>query len=157
MLINNRFLRSAITAFFCISASLTYADKDFDPRGQIIQIHTRLYSFVGQPIWTLIIRDIDNNKVYPYLFDFSTGENDWQAFTYSKNYLITVSRMQIVSYESCFNKYKNYRLNNFCHLESNGRVHRGESMIIDIEGDLSPNTDTFNCHISTYREDPYLF
>ncbi len=136
----------------CLTTTIGYAQTDDDGLGQTIQIQTYFHSWVGKPIWTLIIRDIDHNQNIPYLFDITRGENHWVVFTYSRNYLITVSRMQIETYRSHFFKYKNYRMNNFCNLESNGRIIRGESMYITLEGDLSPDTNTFSCQISRYPD-----
>lgn len=134
----------------CVTAG--YAQTDDNSLGQIIQINTRLHSFVGRPIWTLIIRDIDHNQNIPYLFDFTRGGNHWIALTYGRNYLITASRLQIETYRSRYNQYKNYRMQNFCNLESNGRINRGESMYITIEGDLSPYANSYTCHVSTFPD-----
>jgi hypothetical protein len=120
--------------------------------GQVIQINTRFHYFVGNPSFTLIIRDLDHNQNMPYLFDITRGENHWVVFTYGRNYLIEVSKLQIETYQPRYNTYQQYRLNNFCHLESNGRIIRGESMYITIEGDLTPNPNTFSCHVSIYPE-----
>ncbi|MBX3708406.1 MAG: hypothetical protein KIT56_07130 [Gammaproteobacteria bacterium] len=131
---------------------MSYAqyDERLDGLGQVIQINTRFRSFVGKPTWTLIIRDIDHGQNIPYLFDIRRGGNHWVAFTYGRNYLITASRLQIETYQSRYNKYKNYRIKNFCNLESNGRIIRGRSMYITIEGHLSPYSNTYVCHVSTY-------
>jgi len=141
-----------MSILLCITSPLSYAQIDDDGIGQTIQIYTRFHSFVGNPSWTLIIRDIDHDQNIPHLFDIARGENHWVVFTYSRNYLITVSRMQIETYRSRYNKYKNYRLNNFCHLESHGKISRGQSMYITIEGDLSPDTHTFSCSVATYPD-----
>ncbi len=141
-----------IFILFCLAASGAYAQMESDGLGQTIQIHTFLHSFVGKPTWTLIIRDIDHNQNVPYLFDVTSGENYWVALTYGRNYLITVSNLKIETYRERRNTYKQYKLNDFCHLESNGRIIRGESMYITIEGDLSPNTNTFSCHVLTYPD-----
>lgn len=118
--------------------------------GQTIQIYTRFHSFVGKPIWTLVIRDIDHNQNIPYLYDITKGDNFWLAFTYGRNYLITASNLQIETYEGKYNIYKNYRIKNFCNLESNGRIIHGESLYITIEGNLSPRRHTYTCHISQF-------
>jgi len=132
--------------------TLSYAQPDTNGLGQIIQINTRFHYFVGNPSWTLIIRDLDHNQTMPYLFDITRGENHWIVFTSGRNYLITVSKLQIETYQPRYNTYKQYKLNNFCNLESNGRISRGESMYVTIEGGLSPNTNTFSCHVSTYPD-----
>jgi hypothetical protein len=113
--------------------------------GQSIQIYTRLTSFVGKPSWLLIIRDIDNNENLPYLYDFEQGDNFWLAFTFGRNYLITASNL-------VFNPYPNKKISNFCGLESNGRIIRGESLYITIQGKLTPNTNTFTCSVLRYAD-----
>ncbi len=135
-----------------IVTSLSYAQGDDNGIGQTIQIETHFRSFVGNPSWTLIIRDLDHNQNVPYLFDVTRGNNHWVAITYGRNYLITASRMQIETYRSRYNTYKQYRISDFCNLESNGRINRGESMYITIEGDLSPDTDTYSCQIFKFPE-----
>ena len=148
-----QWIKNSVTLFLCLIASIAaHAQTGINPLGQVIQIHTYLHSFVGKPIWTLIIRDVDSGIVYPYIYDFTRTENNWLAFTYGKNYLITVSRLQIESYQMTYNRYKNYRINNFCGLESNGRIMRGMSMTITISGDLSPYSDTYTCQVSVYPD-----
>lgn len=144
------------TSWLLIMPCIIYAQMAGDGVGQFIQIQTRLHSWVGKPTWLLIIRDIDHNQNLPYLFDVSRGENFWVALTYGKHYLITVSRLQIETYQSRYNKYKKYSINNFCHLESNGRIIRGESMYITLEGNLTPNSATSRCVITRYV-DPGTF
>ena len=126
--------------------------QEQNPLGQTLQITTRLHSFVGRPIWTLIIRDVDRNIVYPYLYDFTQANNHWLAFTYGSNFLITASELQITTYQSRYNKYKNYRIRNFCNLESNGRIVRKHNMFIEITGDLSPYDTSYTCHVTSYPD-----
>lgn len=120
------------------------------PFGQMIEIRTHLTSFIGDPVWSLEIRDIDNNQILPYVFDIKRGDNYWVALTYGHNYLIQASRMQFVSYQSRYNTYRNFRIKNFCRIESNGRILRNRSATIYLEGNLSPNSDTYTCHMTTY-------
>lgn len=123
-----------------------------DSFGQTIQITTRLHSFVGKPSWSLVIRDIDHNENIPYLFDFTRGNDFWVAFTYGRNYVIVASTLQIESYKAWRNSYNHYRIHNFCHLESQGRIQRAESMFITITGNLSPNRDTYTCYVSKLKD-----
>jgi hypothetical protein len=118
--------------------------------GQTLQITTRFHSYVGKPQWLLIIRDIDHDQNIPYVYDIQRGNNYWLALTYGKNYVITVSTLQFSPYRS--NPYGTKTIHDFCHLESRGRIIRGESMIINISGDLSPNTNTFNCNVLEYPD-----
>src|SRR3990167_1995148 len=92
--------------FFSWMAPSSYGQTD--DFGQFIQINTRFSSFVGKPIWLIVIRDVDHNQNIPYLFDIKRGENTWVIFTYSRNYLIVASRLQIETYQSRYNQYKNY-------------------------------------------------
>jgi hypothetical protein len=134
--------------FSLFHSVLSYAQPAEDGVGQVIQITTQLHSFVGQPSWLLIIRDIDHGQNIPYLYDFRSGNNGWVAFTYSNNYLILASNLQFSPYRT--NPYRSAKINNFCHLESQGHIIRGEAMYITITGDLSPNTNTFTCHVLKY-------
>lgn len=153
MTLKNGFLWIIFSLTLLLSGASAYAQSDEDEGlGQVIQIHTQLHSFVGKPIWSLIIRDLDHNQNIPYLFDFRTGGNQWVAFTYSRNYLITVSRLQIETYRARYNRYKNIRINDFCNLESDGRIIRGRSMTITIRGDLSPYSDSYTCDVSSYPD-----
>lgn len=113
-----------------------------DGFGQTIEINTRLHSYLGKPTWLLIIRDVDHGQNIPYMYDFRKGTNFWLALTYSDNYLITVS-------ELVFNPYQK-KVKNFCNLESMGRIQRGTSLRIFIDGDLSPHTDTYHCNVLKY-------
>lgn len=127
-----------------------------DGFGQLIHIETHLHSFVGLPSWLIIIRDIDHNQVIPYLYDIRRGDNNWIALTYGKHYLITVSKIQAETYQSRYNKYKPYHINNFCHLESNGRIIRGESMRVIVEGNLAPYGNDIRCTVIRFK-DPSTF
>lgn len=122
--------------------------------GQTIQIHTRIHSFTGRPSWLLIVRDVDHEQNIPYIFDFRSGSNYWVALTYGRNYLITVSELQFSPYRKNpykTNPYTSAKINNFCQLESGGRIRRGESLYITIDGDLTPYSNTYRCHVSSYR------
>lgn len=137
-----------LIAILFLHASNCFADDD--GLGQSLQIYTRLQRFVGVPSWLLIIRDVDKNQNIPYIFDFKTGNNFWVAFTYSRNYLITVSELQFSPYRR--DPYYTKKIKNFCQLESNGQIIRGKSFYITINGNLTPNTDTFTCHVSKYSD-----
>lgn len=150
-----------IWIFFCLCliASISSAQSDSTPAyfptnefGQTIQIQTRLHSFLGKPTWLLVIRDLDHNQNIPYVYDFHRAENFWLAFTYGRNYLILASTLQIETYKPRENRYKKFKINNFCHLESNGRINRGTSMYLTISGHLSANTNTFSCHLLKYQD-----
>jgi hypothetical protein len=112
--------------------------------GQTIQIQTRLHSFVGKPAWLIIIRDIDHNENLPYLYDFTTGTNYWITLTYGIDYLVTAS-------ELTFNPYGR-TIKDFCNLESMGHIERGISMVVDLSGDLTPNTASYRCHIMKFKD-----
>lgn len=162
MSIKQGLIHIGIAILLCLSTTITSAhpqdiDLDgIDGLGQTIEIHTRLRSFIGKPSWTLIIRDLDHGQNIPYLFDFTRGDDHWVVFTYSRNFLITASRLQIETYRSRYNKFKNYRINNFCNIESNGRIIRGNSMYITIEGDLSPYSNSYTCNVSSYPDGKYF-
>ena len=74
------------------------------------------------------------------------------AFTYSNNYLILASTLTFETYQSRWNLYRKYKINNFCQLESNGRILRDTSMRIIITGNLTPNTDAFKCNVMRFYE-----
>ena len=139
-----------VLIYFCF-LPLALAQDDEVGIGETIQISTHLHSFVGKPSWLLIIRDVDTGNVYPYLYDIRRGDNYWVANTFSEHYLITVSQMQMVTFRSRTDNYRNYKIDNFCFLESNGRIIRNQSLSIVITGDLSPNENTYICNASYYR------
>jgi hypothetical protein len=114
-----------------------------DNFGHTIQLQTNLRSFVGKPSWLIIIRDIDHNQVIPYLYDFENESNAWIAFTYSKNYLITVSEL---SFSPSGRKIKN-----FCQLESMGAVQHG-SIQVYLTGKLTPREYTSSCQILKFSD-----
>src|SRR3990167_102337 len=140
-MIKKTILMIGLTATFLLAGTNAFAQR-MDNFGQTIQIRTNLSSFVDKPSWLLIIRDIEHNQVIPYLYDFTEESNYWLAFTYSKNYLITVSEL---SFSPSGRKIKN-----FCHLESMGAIQRGTSLQIDITGKLTPRAYTSNCQVLKY-------
>lgn len=128
-----------------------------DGLGQTVQITTQLDSFVGRPSWLIVIRDIDHDQNIPYVYDFDTENNYWVAFTFSRNYVITTSELQFSPYRSYPNRFYSYyyserKISNFCHLESGGRIMRGESVYITLRGKLTPNADTYTCHVASYHD-----
>lgn len=140
-----------IVCSLCLTATNSQAmpDNNF---GQTIQIQTRLHSFLGKPSWLIVIRDVDHNQNIPYVFDITRGNNFWLLFTYSRNYLISASNMQMSTYRSRYNTFGKYQIDNFCQIESGGRIAHGESMIITITGDLTPYSDTIQCHVSRFAD-----
>jgi hypothetical protein len=137
--------------FLCLIAfnDLIYA-ADNEGIGQTIEINTRFHSFVGRPLWLLVIRDLDHNQNISYLYDIHKGENFWIALTYGKQYLILASTLQIQTYGSRDNRFKKYTINNFCHLESHGKIMRGVSLFLNLEGDLTVNDNSINCQVSRF-------
>lgn len=127
--------------FFPFSLNLAQAQSK-ETFGQTIQIYTQLKSFIGNPAWLLIVRDVDHGVVYPYLYDFERGDHFWIALSHSHHYRITVSELQ-------FNPYRE-KLTNFCGLE-NG-ILDGESMTIRLYGDLTFNKRTVKCHVTKYKD-----
>ena len=127
--------------------------QDGDGIGQTIQIHSRLKCFVGKPSWTLIIRDVDSNQNIPYVFDFKKSTHFWVAMTFGHNYLITVSRLQFSPYTK--DPYHTKRIENLCHLESHGRIIKGDSMYITITGHLSPYAERYDCHVSQFQDNHF--
>lgn len=145
----NKFLAHTWVVLCCCITANSHAMPD-NHFGQTIQIHTRFHTFLGNPSWLIVIRDIDHNQNIPYVFDITRGDNYWLLFTYGRNYLITASRLQISNYQSRYNSYSKHEINNFCQLESGGRIIRGESMHITISGDLTPYSDTVQCSVSQF-------
>lgn len=142
-----------VTATMTTFMSPAYAHPDGDGLGQTIQIYTQLRSFVGRPSWLLIIRDIDHNQNIPYLYDFTQGDNFWLALTYGHNYLIEASTLQFAPYHR--NPFTTRVIHDFCHLESHGRIQRGESMYIMLKGNLAPGCHTYSCSVSKYLDDNF--
>ena len=152
-----------LALFFILSCAVSlYAEVSHaqgDGVGQIIQINTRFRSFVGRPSWLLIIRDLDHDQNIPYVFDVNRGQNTWTAVTYSHNYLISVSNLQFSPYHNYPNRmypYTSAKINNFCHLESNGHIYRNESIYVTLSGNLTPNTNTYTCHVSRHKEPNFV-
>ncbi|OGT61535.1 MAG: hypothetical protein A3E85_05505 [Gammaproteobacteria bacterium RIFCSPHIGHO2_12_FULL_45_12] len=113
-----------------------------DGFGQTIQIYTHFSAYQGHPVWLLIIRDLDRGQVLPYLYEVTQKDDFWLAFTYSRNYIITVSDLT-------FNPGKG-KIHNFCRLE-NRNLH-GESLYITLSGHLTVDTRDFTCQVSRYQD-----
>lgn len=112
--------------------------------GQTLQINTRFRSIIGKPVWLLIIRDVDTGIILPYLFDIKNNQDFWVAFTFARNYQITVSELKFGPFAI---------IHNFCHLE--GGVMSGKSMILTLTGDLTPSPQTSTCHNLTYNDSAF--
>lgn len=147
-----RLLRIILLSALCCCTVSSFAQPTQDGLGQTIQIYTRFHSIKGNPRILIIIRDVDHNQNVPYVFDIRHHNNFWLIFTYSKNYLITASELQISTPESNYNSYGNYHIRNFCHLESNGHIMREKSMYITIDGSLSSHPNTYNCSVSEFKD-----
>src|SRR5437762_1145039 len=63
----------SIIILMCLTPE-SFAQID-NPFGQVIEIQTRFHSFVGKPIWSLVVRDVDNNQNVPYIFRIHHGAN----------------------------------------------------------------------------------
>lgn len=141
-------IRIIFFLFLTTLAPISHAQED--GIGQTIQIYTRLTSFTGRPSWLLVIRDIDHNQNIPYLYDFYKGDNFWMALTYGHNYLVVASTLQFAPYRA--DPYRTRTIHNFCGLESQGRIIRGQSLYITISGKLTPDTNTFDCNVLRYAD-----
>jgi hypothetical protein len=127
----------------CLISGMTCADPN--GLGQTIQIYTHFSKIHAKPSWLLIVRDIDNGQNIPYIFDFERGDNFWLIFTFGKNYLITASRLT-------FNTPNHKKISNFCGLESNGRIIRGQSLYVTVSGKLTSNPDTYSCNVQSFQD-----
>lgn len=134
----------------CLFSLNLQAQPADDVFGNTVTINTVLDSYVGKPSLLIILRDIDNGMNLPYLFDIRGRNNNWVAFTYGRNYTIVAAQLQIVKFKPKFNTSRKFVTNNFCNLQSNGRILRGESIILTVTGRLTPNAYTYNCNISTF-------
>jgi len=143
-----RWIGACLLCFFCFIANLGFAQEN--DLGQILQIHTDLCSIRGRPSWALIIRDVDRGINIPYLYDFDQPQNFWLALSQTRNYLIKSSRLKYHIYSARENRFREYVVNNFCGLESNGRIIHGNSFSIRITGDLKPYSETLVCNVSQY-------
>lgn len=112
-----------------------------DPFGQNIQITTNFRSLMGKPTWLLVIRDVQNGQVLPYLYEIKNNDNFWIAFTYGHSYRVVASTLKFGRFAV---------INNFCHLE-NG-ILTGKSMIVTLTGDLTPNRATARCKVLKYSD-----
>lgn len=131
----------------CIILSVSWAMTSSvvaNSLGQTIQINTRFHSIAGKPVWLLILRDPDTGVVMPYLYDIKNNDNFWLALSFSRNYVVTASRVKFGPFAI---------INNFCHLE-NGVLSR-KSMIITLTGDLTPVPVTYKCHVLKYNDSAF--
>ncbi|TAK72923.1 MAG: hypothetical protein EPO11_09400 [Gammaproteobacteria bacterium] len=143
------FIYRGLCFLLCLTAMPCYAQ-------QTIQIYTRFQSFKGKPSLLLILRDVDHNQNIPYLFDVTRGDDFWLALSFSDRYLVQASTLKIRVYQPRSNTYKSYTIRDFCHLESRGQILRGESLYVTIDGDLTPNADTYTCHVSRYTDTNFV-
>jgi hypothetical protein len=153
MMLNKTLGYFCVFALLSMTALTSFAEQS--DMGQVIQIHTRLHSFIGKPTWLLVIRDLDHGENIPYVFEITRGQNFWIAMTYSRHYLISISNLQIETYREADNGFRNYKINDFCHLESRGRIIRNQSLYITIDGDLSADSSTYHCHVSRYADSQF--
>lgn len=114
------------------------------PLGQTLQINTRFRSIIGKPTWLLIIRDIDTGVVVPYLFDIRNNQDFWVAFTFARDYQVTVSELKFGPFAV---------IHNLCHLENS--ILSGKSMILTLTGDLTPSRQTARCHVLKYNDNAF--
>ena len=136
-----------LCVILCVTSPLAVAMDGF---GATLQIYTRFHTYVGKPQWLLMIYDADHGQMVPYLFDIHRGDNMWTAFTYSHDYEIVASTLQISTYQSNYNRFVQYTVNDFCHLETHGVPLQGESMYIIITGNLTLDANNISCQISRY-------
>jgi len=130
----------------CLFAAFNSYAQAFSYPGQTLQIYTHFQSIIDKPkpAWTLIIRDASSERVLTYLFDLRQNDNFWVAFTTGHSYIITASTVKWGPYAV---------IDNFCHLES--RVIAGQSMFITLKGNLSPDPNSFQCHVQRYSNTPF--
>lgn len=113
------------------------------PMGQTLLIQTHFSDVVGKPEWLLVVRDVQSGVVLPYLYEIKNNDNFWIAFTAGRTYRVTASTLKFGPYA---------KIHNFCGLE-NG-ILTGKSMSISLTGELSPNPNSFKCHVSQFSDNP---
>lgn len=135
-MIKKRIVVWSIAVSLALSASFVWADE---MSGQSLQINTYFHSIIGKPSWLLIVRDMQSQKVTPYLFDLRNDESFLMALTYGHAYRVTVSTL---TFGPCA------IIHNFCGLE-NG-VITGQSLFITLKGNLTPDPGSSKCHVEKY-------
>lgn len=155
MLINKKSASLCLIFVLFIGIWINNAYSIHQDPGETIQISTRLRSFVGNPSWLIVIRDLDHGQNIPYLYDIKKGENYWMAFTAGKNYLILASTLRINTHGTRQNRYKQYVIHDFCHLESKGRIARHQSLYITVTGDLTSNPNTVDCNVARFTHSEF--
>jgi hypothetical protein len=138
MRIKNRFL------LLLSLVSIACAAETIRPQSQTLQINTQFRSFVGKPQWVLIVRDVQTQEVFPYLFEIKNNDNFWVAFTPGRSYRVTASSLKFGPYA---------KVRNFCRLE-NG-ILDGTSMIITLTGTLTPSSADYKCRVMKYNNVPF--
>lgn len=112
-----------------------------NPFGQTVQINTHFRGIMGKPVWLLVLRDVDSGVVTPYMYDIKNDDNFWLALSFGRNYIITASTLKFGPFAI---------IHNFCHLE-NG-ILSGQSMTVNISGDLTPASVTSKCRVLKYKD-----
>jgi hypothetical protein len=111
--------------------------------GETLQINTHLRSITGKPTWVLVLRDIESQKVLPYMFDIKNNDNYWIAFSLSHTYQVVSSNLRFDAHNE---------INNFCGLED---THiNGVSMLINLTGRLTPDAGTSHCNTIKFKSYP---
>jgi hypothetical protein len=129
--------RMLILLLLCLGTSYAWANGFM---GQNLQINTHFRNILGKPTWLLILRDIDNNQVLPYIYDIEEKNNFWIAFTYGHTYQVTASTIRFLS---------GAEFANFCNLEHN--IFHDQSMFVTVSGDLTWNRQKSVCRVRKFK------
>src|SRR3990167_547746 len=129
-----------LIATIAYSCWLPYAHAQ-EISGQSIQLYTHFRSITGHPSWELLLRDPNTQKVFTYVFDITQLDNSWVILNESRNIRVIASLLHFFPYPK--------KIYNFCLLEN--RFLRGESLFIDVWGDVSPFRKTLQCNVMRYK------
>lgn len=129
-----------------------YTQTINDVIGQTIQIHAEV-DFSDVATWLIIVRDLDNGINIPYIFDLMPGVNNFVAPTFGRHYKIKSSRLTVIRYKPSCNTYRKFIINDFCHLQGGGRIHRYRSMSVILNGHLPGG---YRCQVYNYASTYFI-
>ena len=105
----------------------------------VIQVQGQLTGIEDSPTWLILLSNVDDGSIIPWMHDFGQGRSDWLVFPEGHDYRIVASELRFAH---------NTVFPNFCSLQDG--ILSDRSVQIFLRGKLSPAMDSFNCHVFSF-------
>lgn len=106
----------------------------------VIQIESQLTAIQDNPTWLILLSNVDDGSIIPWMHEFSSSKSYWLVFPEGRDYRIVASELRFAH---------NTVFSNFCNLQDG--ILSNQSMQVFLRGKLNPAGDALDCRVTSWN------